>query len=122
LDVTALLTVTTSRKVAGEEWCMSEGGGGDFVVDLLALDDLLGRVRELRASLDVKNDAYCISVNDSGSQPLSGAVGDFVGRWADGRARVRNNLDTIVESMAATIEEYRSTEAHNTLTFDGPET
>lgn len=97
---------------------MGEGGAGDFVVELSALEDVLRRVGDLRTRLDEGGDQR-LSPEVSGSPPLSGAVDDFVGRWDDGRARIRDNLETIVGSLAATIEEYRSREANNTVAFDG---
>ncbi|CRK57699.1 hypothetical protein [Alloactinosynnema sp. L-07] len=81
-------------------------GHGGFTVDVGALQTMVTRLQALRGDLATAPASQRLDPEATGSHPLSAAVGEFVGRWDDGRERIDRNLATVTSALESVVAAY----------------
>ncbi|MFD9740331.1 hypothetical protein [Umezawaea sp. NPDC059074] len=79
-----------------------------FAVDVEALAALTAQMRDLRERLDRPPRTAELDVSQSGSHVVTNALRDFISRWEDGRARIRENLESNATALDAALLTYRT--------------
>ncbi len=88
-----------------------------FTVDTTALGDVVSRLRRLSADLAAAKENVNLDEHQTGHHLVSSALSDFVSRWTEGRARIRENVEACVGALEAAVHDYEALEAAGVSTF-----
>lgn len=100
------MTPTSPQQGSGTPW---------LHVDLDALQAVHARLRTLAGDLARLEPGSSVASADYGNEAVRRAVGGFLEDWKDGRNRIGERLDEIVDVVALAVQAYGNTDrtVHN---------
>ena len=82
----------------------------DFYVDLAALQQLASNLELIYNALDHANDNFNAFDDTLGSSDVSGALGNFVSGWKDGRKTIKDEIKSLIDAVRGAAEDYEHNE------------
>ncbi len=91
--------------------CGAEGSGVDLFVDVDALTELSRQLTQIKSSLDGAQASIDAHKGRLGSSRMEGALDDFIGGWEDGRKKIVQGVEGLLQRIRGAADAYNEQES-----------